>query len=439
MLPIPNKPLKLALIGAGNRSRNIYRHIFDDLKPWIELVSVVDPVKEHADELAAYLGAKAYYDVHDMVAEAEVEAAVVVVPIPLHHAYSVFLSQHHIHNLIETTWCSTLTQARDMLDQAKANNVVTGVCENFFRYPIDRFAQTLRDSGYIGDIKRIFSYNDHTGYHSNSRWLAFSGEDPDWISSTEHDMPIVPFYSTKERYHDHELFRSRFIHFPSGLMVIDQAANIKGMLGRQVRPGYTEWQGTKGTLVQRGSRYAAPHYVMYDNNHRVEVGTGVHTDWDAEIRVCQYEDTLALTSDIQPANPNVISKVERYYTPDGAYAGVRAAIPGGEINYHNPIIMKNSGTHYFKEYGVCVAGHLVDFALRIRGLKQSEFDEHRAMMSMMMEVAARESVLRDGAHIQLPLEGFPESDKIELDAMKQRLGFDPMDIEAMMAYKADKP
>ncbi len=439
MLPYPKEPVRLALIGAGHRSNTIYKPLFEDLKPWIDLVAVCDPIREHADSYARELGAKAYYDVQSLVKDGNIEAAVVVVPIPLHHAYSVYLSQHGIHNLIETTWCNTLSQARDMVAKAKENGVVTGVCENFYRYPIDRFAQTLQKSGYIGDIKRIITYNDHTGYHSNSRWLVFAQEDPQWISAMEHRMDIVPYYESKERYWDHETFRSRFISFPSGLMVIDQAANIKGMLGRHVRPGYTEWHGTHGALVQQGGRYEAPHYSVYDNNHRKEVGTGVHSEWTAEVRCCDYEDSLAFTDDIRPGKPNVIAKVERYYNEAGAYAGIRAAIPGGWIDYATPLVMKNSGSHYFKEYGVCVAGHLVDFALRIRGLKESEFDEHKALMSMMMEVGARESVLQNGAQIALPLEGDLESDNIALKALKKAYGVDPMDVEAVMALTLGKP
>ena len=438
-LPVPSQPVKMALIGAGHRSHTIYQPIFEDLKPWIELVAVCDPVREHADDLAQKLGVKAYYDVKELVKAGEIEAAVACVPIPLHYAYSMYLSEHKIHNMTETTWTNTLTQARAMVSTAEANGVVTSVCENFYRYPIDRFAQTLKANGAIGDIKRVFTYNDHTGYHSNSRWLVFAGEAPDWISAMEHDMETMPFYESKERFHDHELFRSRFIHFPSGLMVIDQASNIKGMLGRQVRPGFTEWHGTRGTLCQQGGRYAAPSYSVYDNNHRVEHGTGVHFDWQAELRICDYEDTLAFSDTVRPANPNIIAKVERYYNEQGAYAGVRCALPGGEINYHNPIIMKNSGDHYFKEYGVCVAGHLIDFALRIRGLKESEFGPDRALMSMMMEVAARESVLQNGARIALPLDAAPESDEKELRQLRETLGVDPMDVDAMLSYQHDKP
>ncbi|MBQ7063401.1 MAG: Gfo/Idh/MocA family oxidoreductase [Firmicutes bacterium] len=438
-LPRPVEPVRTILIGAGNRTRTIYAPIVSGLKPWVDIVAVCDPVKEHADSIAAQIGARPYYDIKEAVAAEDLEAAIVVAPIPLHHAYSVFLSEHKIHNLIETSWCATVLQARDMIAKAKANNVYTRVGENFFRYPIDSFAATLRDSGYIGDIKRIFSYNDHTGYHNNSRWTFFAREYPEWISAFEHTMPTMPFYEQPQRYHENETFRARYISFPSGLMVIDQASNIKGMLGRQVRPGYTEWQGTMGTLVQQGSRYAAPHYKILDNNKRVEVGTGVHFDWTAEIRRCLYEDTRAYTDEIQPANPNYISKVERFYNEDGYYMGVRAQIPGGEIRFDNPIQIGAFSDHYFPEYGVAVAGHVIDFALQIRGLRDSEFNEQDALMSLMMEVAARESILNQGKRIALPLEGDIEADHVILKNMEARLGFDPLDVEAVLGYKAPRP
>jgi hypothetical protein len=440
MLKTPKAPVRIALIGCGHRSSTIYKPLFAALKPWVDLVAVCDPVKEHADSFASDMGGiRAFYDIRDLVKGAEIEAALVVAPIPLHHAYSVFLSEHKIHNLIETTWCNTLSQARDMIASAKRNNVFTRVAENFFRYPIDRFAQTLKNSGYIGEINRIFSYNDHTGYHNNSRWLVFAGQSPLWLSAIEHKMPTMPFYESPERFHDSETFRGRYIKFPDGLMVIDQSSNIKGMLGRQVRPGFTEWQGYCGALVQQGERYAAPTHWIYDNNARAERGFGVHSDWTAEIRKCDYADTTAFTDDIRPGLPNIISKVERYYLPGGHYAGVKATFPGGQLVYENPIRLGVFSDNYYPEYGVAVAGHIIDFALQIRGDEDSEFDENGALMSLMMEVAARESALQSGARIKLPLEGELESDLLVEQSLRQQFGVDPLDMEAMMAHKYSKP
>ncbi|MGI5898913.1 MAG: Gfo/Idh/MocA family protein [Christensenellales bacterium] len=440
MMMKPKEPVRVALIGCGHRSNTIYKPLFAGLKPWMELVAVCDPVKEHADDYAAdFENVRVCYDIQSLVAGGDFEAALVVAPIPLHHAYSVYLSSHKIHNLIETSWCNTLSQARDMIAAAKKNDVYTRVAENFYHYPIDRFAQTLRGSGYIGDIKRIFSYNDHTGYHNNSRWLVFSGETPLWINAIEHAMPTMEYYQTKERYYNKEVFRGRYIQFPGGLMVVDQAANIKGQLGRQVRPGFTEWHGSCGTLAQRGERHAAEPHWIYDNNGRAERGFGVHSEWVAEIRKCDDGGKNIFYEEKKPADANIISKVERYYLPDGYYAGVRACIPGGEINYVNPVRIGARSRHYFPEYGVAVASHMIDFALQVRGLKQSEFDEQGALMSMMMEVGARESILQNGSQIALPLTGELESDRIMEENLRKQFGVDPLDVEAMMSYKYSKP
>lgn len=37
---VPEKPVKVALIGAGHRSNRIYKPLFPGLKPWIQVVAV---------------------------------------------------------------------------------------------------------------------------------------------------------------------------------------------------------------------------------------------------------------------------------------------------------------------------------------------------------------------------------------------------------------
>ena len=64
---VPNEPLKIAIVGAGQRMRNMYRPLFASLKPWIEVVAVCDPVKEHTDPLADQLGVPAYYNIHQLI------------------------------------------------------------------------------------------------------------------------------------------------------------------------------------------------------------------------------------------------------------------------------------------------------------------------------------------------------------------------------------
>ncbi len=77
--------------------------------------------------------------------------------------------------------------------------------------------------------------------------------------------------------------------------------------------------------------------------------------------------------------------------------------------------------------------------MAVRGLRDSEFDEQDAMMSLMMDVGARESALKDGKRIALPLEGESEVDHTSQERLRRRFGVDPMDIEAMLSITSLKP
>ena len=122
-LPVPDDPVKIALIGCGNRARSIYQPLFSSLKPWVELVAVCDPLKNHCDEMAATLEVPPYYDVRALVRDKPMEAGLIVVPVPGHHSLSVYLSENRIHNHCETSWCSMVCQGRQMIEAARRNKV----------------------------------------------------------------------------------------------------------------------------------------------------------------------------------------------------------------------------------------------------------------------------------------------------------------------------
>ena len=66
-IPKLDDPVRVALIGTGNRASTIYQPLLPVLKDWVEVVACVDPVEEHCDRAAAALGARAYYDVRELV------------------------------------------------------------------------------------------------------------------------------------------------------------------------------------------------------------------------------------------------------------------------------------------------------------------------------------------------------------------------------------
>ena len=54
-IPQPKEPIRVALVGTGNRSRTVYMPLFEFLKPYFKLVAVCDPVKANCDAAAELL------------------------------------------------------------------------------------------------------------------------------------------------------------------------------------------------------------------------------------------------------------------------------------------------------------------------------------------------------------------------------------------------
>jgi predicted dehydrogenase len=413
-----DQPVDIALIGTGNRAQTIYKPLFEALQPWVRLTAVCDPVSEHARAFGESMGVPAFTSLHELTRARPMEAAIVVTPIDSHHAISCHLSSSGIHNLVETTMASLLVQARQMEAAAERSNVVMRIAENFFRFPFDRIAKKIDENGFIGPVKRLTCYHDHLGYHNNSRWIVFFGGYPDSVRSIEHTMETAPHYERPHRYHEDETFRARFFTFPENRLVTDMAGNIKGMLGRYPRPGYTEIDGSRGTIV-REAVHSRPWYG------------------EAEVRYC---------SDEALRNGGVADQVYPvvHVSEEGNWKSTYVDLPGGRVEHINPHQPTQTEIrlreHYGRDfYGACVMDHIVDFARAIRGDAPSEYSAEDAEMAMMMEVGARESALQGGNIVKLPLQGELEAEDQVRQSLMGKYGVDPLDVDAMLAVSYPKP
>lgn len=409
-MEIPKERLRVALIGAGQRAWTIYRPLFSSLKPWIDVVAVCDTVALNAQRMGEALGAPTFNDVRALVKAKLMEAALVVAPVDAHYPMSMYLSANGIHNLVETPWCSTISQGREMIRVARENGVIVRVGENFFRFPIDRMVKQIANSGFLGPIRRVVSYADHTGYHNNSRWIAFAGSYPTWVQALQHTIPTVRFRSTPQRTHSTETYVARSYMFPDNLLVVDHAANIKGFLGRLSRPGHTEWQGDAGTVIYRAVR-----------------------SWDgaAEVRYLQEIDRDATQADVDHTHPLAVFPIVDEFD-EATWLCSYVDLPAGRVKYVNPFRPVEPSVHIHPWYGSPVMNHIVDFALAVKGTAKSEFDENDALMSLVMEVGAKASA-KEGRRISLSLEEEYEEDGEIASQLHARYGVDALDWEAMLA------
>jgi hypothetical protein len=230
-----------------------------------------------------------------------------------------------------------------------------------------------------------------------------------------------------QRRHDQETLNARFIGFPENFLVLDVGSgHVKGHLGRHPRPGYTEWQGERGTLVHRA---------------------GVSAGWGSEQTELRYVSDAKLAPAQEEAGnlwgggvADVITPVV-YETANEVWTGSHADTPTGRIAYENPLhpYARMGKVNQNEWYGVAVMDHVVDFALAVRGLRASEFTDEDALMSEMMEIGARESSLQEGRRVKLPVEGDLESDALARAALQRKYGVDPLDVEAMLSISFPRP
>ncbi len=412
-------PVRIALIGTGNRAQTQYAPLFEVVKPWLQLVAVCDPVREHADAYAGRFHVPAFYALRDLVQARPMEAALIVAPIELHHALSCYLMAHGIHCHVETSMCSLLAQADEMVNTARQHGVILRIAENFFRFPFDRIAKKIDETGFIGPVKRLTCFHDHTGYHNNYRWIRFFGSYPERAQAIHHTMPTAPHYEAPHRFHTSERFRGHFFTFPGDRLVIDMAANVKGLLGRYPRPGYTEIDGARGAIVRQATDQSNPARAWHA---------------DAEVRYCSDAalNSKAIADRIYPI---------QHITEDGCWVATRVDLPIGRVEYVNPYrIPPGLNPHATRDYyGAAIVDHLVDFVRAVRGVAASEYTDEDARMAMMMEVATRESALRQGAPVTLPLSGDLASEEQVRAELKAKHGVDPLDIEGMLDLSLPRP
>jgi hypothetical protein len=182
------------------------------------------------------------------------------------------------------------------------------------------------------------------------------------------------------------------------------------MLGRYPRPGYTEIDGARSTIVQAADR-----------------------SWhgQAEVRYCSDEalESGGIADGIFPIVHN---------GENGRWLSTYVDLPIGRVEYVNPYQPIDDPMDHIENfdrdyYGACVMDHIVDFARAVRGVGPSLYTDQDALTSMAMEVGARESALRRGERLDLPLPGDLEADHIERETLRKRWGADPLDIDAMLA------
>lgn len=121
----------------------------------IGVVAVADAVQATADLRAQELGAIAYTDFRQLIAEAELDAVDICLPHHLHRDAIVAAADAGLHILCEKPLCLTADQAREVNTAVTSNGVTLMSAHNQLFLPAVAKAKQLLADGVIGTVYEV--------------------------------------------------------------------------------------------------------------------------------------------------------------------------------------------------------------------------------------------------------------------------------------------
>lgn len=391
--------LRYALIGHGRRGAS-HLSIAATLKDTFEIVAVCDAHTESAETGAARFGVKAYTDVRKMIDETSPDVCDVVVPVPLHHVVSCYLSRCGISHNVETGLAPTLGLMDMMITDAAENGVKLQTSENFPFVPVEQFVCKLIKEGVVGKAHKCYRLFSTTGYHGLAAIRCRMDAAPTAVSSMTHTMPVAPYVDRAKRDYTQEGLEFYAIDFENGGIGIAMVGNKNGCLGRNKLVGF-ETCGERGTIITNGNQGA----------------TGGET-----INVCTDADLTLNSGKAQTY------EFQREYSENGTLQRIFVELPaalGGTVEWVNPYRRTD-----ISETSISLATMLDGIARAVREDTQPLWTGEMGRADQEMVIAAYRSIEMNRQPIQLPLEpDIAEEDAFDRD-FEEQFGVHPReDIE----------
>ncbi len=137
--------------------------------PDVELVALVDPVRERAATLAERFGAPVVGEHHRELV-GRVDAAVVAAPNRLHEPVAVDLLAEGVHVLVEKPMALDTAECDRMIDAASSSGAVLAVGHDFRFFPTAGYVKDLLSARLLGRVRSV-DLRQGTG----ARWPYASG------------------------------------------------------------------------------------------------------------------------------------------------------------------------------------------------------------------------------------------------------------------------
>ncbi|MHB0858757.1 MAG: Gfo/Idh/MocA family protein [Anaerolineae bacterium] len=374
------EPMRLALIGSGQRARNMYVPIVQALPDDVQVVSVWSRTEQSARPLATELGVPWYTDMDRMVQETAPEIGIVSVSYAANGEVGCMALEHGMHVLIETPIAWDLREADAMIATAAARGLKIEVAEQYHRHPLEQIKLKLLASGLFGRVYASFNDLSCHGYHGVSLMRSYLGFDavPTRVSGSVQNYDLIAHWSylTKLSVPRRETQEHALVEFEGGQVGVFHWTSV----------GYDSalrWWRSSRFLAEKGMGIA--------------VGVGP-----------EHQEKLTL---LAPGGegPRFITVERRHDRDDcGALTGMVAHTGDPElpiVRWDNPFRPAKQGRAaqwYDDEIGV--AGCLLSLVEAVRNGTEPSYGPLQARLDQEITLAMRLSARNGGEPVSLPLD-----------------------------------
>ncbi len=154
--------INLAVVGVGYWGPNLVRNFASQAEA--ELTCVCDLNEDSLEKIKRqYPAARTTSSFDDVIADPDIHAVVIALPVGLHYETTKRALQAGKHVMVEKPLCTTLAEADELNEIAKANGRVLMVGHTFEYNAAVRKLKQLIDGGELGELYYIYSQRLNLG------------------------------------------------------------------------------------------------------------------------------------------------------------------------------------------------------------------------------------------------------------------------------------